>query len=270
MGYRLEGYTIKGEKSLFTIPGMLHYIDARFGVTTVNDGINDRIVSIQELSPQQRIFSASRVHRRPALVGNAIHFNPNLNRSEHIMCTTNVQDYLPVWKTPSKYGFYQILNWGDGAGNLLHGLTLTDTTNGGNFVQFGVTSSSFDGTGLYDFNLNRRVNGTSYSPVLASTHDMNNRISINCYKVVNNSLKIFLDNVQVHELSNYSVSVPSVTPSVVGISHNNGNNTLRSWKLYVSLMYDWSGYADAEVEAFHTEIQEILGNLQQIFIQLES
>ena len=270
MGYRLEGHTIKGEKSLFTIPGMLHYVDSRFGVTTINDGTNDRIVSIQELSPQQRIFTSSRVHRRPALVGNAIQFNPNLNRSEHLTCSTNVQDYLPVWTTPTKYAYYLILDWGDGAGNLQHGLTLTDTASGGNFVQFGVTSSSFDGTGLYDFNLNRRVNGTSYSPVLASTHNMNNKISINAYKVVNNSLKIFLDNVQVHELSNYSITIPSVTPSVVSVSHNNGNNTLRSWKLYVSLMYNWSGYSDIEVEAFHTEVQEILADLKATFIQLES
>jgi hypothetical protein len=249
------GHIISTAKTFASVPGLKIWMDGRYGKDIVSYSGNSAVIRWRSLSPLTQTFNSIFVPYSPVVDGNYVKFqnlvDPGITRSMALMDKVNYN-----FLHNNNFGIFginrHIYTGGTSAGFLLNGSTGVSEVgallrhNGANpSFQYritdgsGVVAAQFTSSAVFPLNT---VN--SYGLVRRSISSANN-------------IQWFKDQVLSSQTSITAAPTGQSTTGVVRIGLVDNNTVATLWQGLL-LVYDWSGYSEAQINAFVTTVNALI------------
>lgn len=248
-GLNIQGFVLDTRVNYNSIPGLKGWRDARYRIT-LETGVN----SWGDFSPEGNTFSQSTDLRQPAWIDNyKVRSVPNAIAAQVDFLRSPRRDYTFLHNRTGRWGYYfiaipqvpnastTVLSWQVlstcefNAGQ--HGIVITiqDNATAGNCaIQYRTRNGGVE-------------TGSGNSNVIVGGNNALGSFGI-FYKAIATGGNIFYYNNSIHRTQNTTIT--DGTDNEHDYFHLSKSSSTGGGELMFELLYDWTGYSQAEAEAF--------------------
>jgi hypothetical protein len=278
-GLNIKGFKLNTAENFASIPGLLHWFDARLRVTTTVSGSNLRVTSWGSLAGEGvEVLTPSVNSRRPFRDNNYSITFRQIGSTIAIANSTssNLHKYDSSFHVPFTFGAYMIMSYDLSGGAIGAARSYQmGQTNGNNFIgPMVVLNSSGEPVFTAPRNIVRSNGGSlvgNIESTIPYTYNVPfNYAEIRSYNVHQQSFELDSGYQVVRNQTNVAVSPENTTGNTTNVAISRGGTGDGFFNVHAFIMYDWRDFSHSQILEFDSRVKAILTPLRQEFVTLST